>query len=287
MNNRVPFIIEYTEGSCTAGGVKGAVGFAAADVLRADKDTVSRLSRLYGEVESEDKRREAAELLSSIAWLGEAARSADARLMRSMIDEMICFRVYMRYFLTKCRQEGESGAQSLSLFEAKLPELESALRKENMIARTVMPKELSPKIRFAASEGAICEICEFSSLGELLIFDFMRALSLGTAPRICPSCGRYFLPERSNRLYCGGVADDGRLCREVGAGRAHSERVRNDSLGKICAAACGRINTRKCRGKLTAQEADALKKQCRELLSAAQQTGVSCETFEQQLRAIV
>ena len=68
-------------------------------------------------------RREAAELLSSIAWLGEAARSADARLMRSMIDEMICFRVYMRYFLTKCRQEGEGGAQSLSLFEAKLPEL--------------------------------------------------------------------------------------------------------------------------------------------------------------------
>lgn len=287
MASELNFVIQYDFGSYRVNGKEMRIGQAAADIMRFDKETVSKLSHLYGDYDSADTRARAAGLMSEIEWLFCSAQNADAAQLRRITDEIICFRVYMRYFLTKCMEKGDNAKQFLAKFYSKLPELEKALKKENMLARTVLPKELRPEINFAVCDSGICETGTFFSLVELLLYDFMRALCMGVAPRICPSCGKYFLPDRSNRLYCEGTAADGRLCREVGAVRSYTERVRGDGLKKLCAAACGRINTRKCRGKLTAEEADELKEKCREMLARAENAGVSCETFEQELKELI
>ena len=283
MTNGSIFIMERSGGMCRIGSTGGKYGFAAADILRMEKKTVSALSALYNSISETGGADRAKALVSDIGWLCCAFSEMTAEELRRAVDELICFRVYIRYFLTKCRDGVSSDADSLARFLEKLPELEKALKKDGMTARTVMPRDAGVKMSWFAENGEIKERCEFESLIGLLLFDFMQALKDGTAPKICPCCGRYFLPERSNRLYCDGKTEDGRLCRDVGALRAHTGRVNSDALHKACRAACGRIYTRKCRGKLTAEEADALAVKCRSLLKAAEAEQMPLEKFEEQL----
>lgn len=283
MNSKVTFVIEYTDGFAIAADKRGKPGFAATDILAMDKELVTRLSKLYSARNAEGKICDA---MSELGWLGAFAKKCDGEELHRMIDEIICFRVYMRHFLTKCRSDDRSDAQALELFLEKLPSITEALRKEDMLERTVLPGIISPKVEFDIIGGEIGLRYIFPSLIQLLLFDMMKSLSLGYAPRVCPSCGRYFMPGRRNRLYCDGKTVDGKYCRDVGAVRAHSERVNADSLKSACRAACSRIYTRKCRGKLSASKASKLRLKCRELLEKAEREQVSCETLEEWLREV-
>lgn len=261
-------------------------GELAVRALNCPRELVSELETLY----REDNEARLVELLGDMDCITPITGSVEYGSAKELVDDLICFRVYIRYFLTRyCARQSDSDA--LSNFLHNLDALSTQLRREDNLRRTVLSTEIKTEMGYRVVGGEVCECISFGSLREVLIYDVMRALEYGLPPRCCPSCGRYFVPERSNVVYCDGIAPqegdaEPKTCREVGARRTFEKRSSASEEIKVYSAACGRIYTRKSRGKLSQEEAAKLLEQCAKLRDRALAGEMSAVELEDELFAL-
>ena len=276
------FIATYSMGELVLNGRLEPAGTLAAMALNLTKNAVSALESLCRQRDDDGTVRfqravAATELVSTTA----------ARLPLSdavgLVDDIVCFRVYMRRFLSL--PLSGSGAEDHSAFRSSVDALSAQLRRDDNLRRTVLSTTLHPEISFSVEGGQLCERIAFSSMRELLVFDLLRAMERSHTPRACRCCGLYFVPARSGEVYCTGLAPDGdgKTCREIGARRKFTEKLSGNEILRLYRAACGRVYTRKSRGGITADTAADMIRQCTLLRDQALAGELSIEELGDQL----
>ena len=268
------FSVAYRQGRLFSGDGWLPAGYIGVSALNIPRETIAELEVYYKAGDSESMLRtlrglECVRLTASLT-VGEASGA---------VDDIVCFRVYIRYFLAKYFVDGRSDADALHAFLGDLDGLVRQLRREENPRRTVMPVCCASEACFGTDGGEVCERIVFPTLGELLIYDVKRAVEWERAPRSCPACGRYFVPERRNTHYCGAI------CRETGVRRAYADRTAQSEARKLFARACGRVYTRKNRGRITSEEAAAAIARCVELRDRAIDGELTAEALATALAA--
>lgn len=269
--------------NCLLGGKWLPFGSLTAAVLNLSKETVSQLDAL-----SRDSGERA---LLKLSELGVApVRDCPVPDAYAVFDELIAFRVYMRRWLSRLLP-GSSAEKTVSSLAQTVSQLDSQLRREDRLRRTTLPLEISSRHEFVCiNEGGKEDICAekivFDSLRELLLYDTLRAAELGRAPRSCACCSTWFVPSRRNEIFCAGVAENGRPCRDFGAQQRFKQRSSSE-LRPIFDAACSRIYTRKSRKKISSEESRKLLVAVREQYDSARASSMSREDFEKRLAEIV
>lgn len=258
-------------------------GSLTAVVLNLPKEEVSQADAL--------SRESGEQALQRLAELGLApVKSSPASESSAILDELIAFRVYMRRWLSRLAP-GASAEKTINSLSQTVSQLEAQLRKPDRLRRTTLPLEINSKHEFIfISSGGKDDICAerivFPSLRELLLYDTLRAAELGRAPRSCACCSAWFVPSRRNEIFCAGVAQNGRPCRDFGAQQRFKQRSSSE-LRPAFDAACSRIYTRKSRKKISAEESRKLLAAVREQYENARAADLSKEEFEQQLAKFV
>ena len=180
---------------------------------------------------------------------------------RGCADDLVAFRVYIRFFLTKCRPLTASEGDALDEFNFRLPNMEKVLYRPESPRRTLLPAGKNGfVITFVTAEaGDECVVVpavEAPTFGDLLLLDFMLALHFRGAPRQCASCGVYFRPIHPVESYC-------RDCRAGGERqRSRSRDAMSDPAAAALKRATGRVYTRKSRGKITEEESNIILQRC-------------------------
>ena len=267
------------------GGFKPA-GTIACMALGLKKETVIMLEELYREQKRTGdchKLREGLYALPCVTCAADLLPEDCANIF----DELICFRVYMRHFLQKYISQGNYASIWTEYLE-DLDRIAAQLKSVDNLTRTVLHPDFEEvSISFREKGGELCE-CVNAGIGSLLLYDLLRALESGHAPKKCPCCGSWFMPSKGNEVYCSGTApgSGGKACRELGASRSFTRRTAESKPMQLCRSACGRIYNRKSRGKLDEQEAAGLTALCRELRDKAINGEISIDELESQLAEI-
>lgn len=281
------YSIAYHGGKALIGGKFQPAGTVACMALNLSKEDISRLDRIYREQKQtgeEQELRDGLYALDCVAAVTDLLPD-DAS---SVLDEIICFRVYIRHFLTKYHPE-EGCSAAWEAFLDDLDGIAAQLQRIDNLTRTVLHPDFDDiSISYREKGGELCEIVQ-TGFGRLLLFDLMQAMDNERPPKRCPCCGGWFVPTRSNEVYCGNIApdSDGRTCRELGAGRAFSQKASENKPMQLCRSACSRIYTRKNRGKLTAEEAAELTAKCRELRDLVLAGKMTAEEMEEKINELV
>lgn len=274
------FSIIYDDAQAYSGGKWIPVGAVSCSALNISKEDVSTLE--------ESARAGASELcekLDALECVGLCTGGLPETQAVGTLDDLICFRVYIRHFLNKYVAGADDVYSAYSRFTANLDALTAQLRRGDALRRTVLPREFLPKISVVCVDGRICERFVFPTLCQLLVFDQLRALRYDKAAKKCGNCGRFFTPDRKNAGYCELPSPDDptHTCREVGAHKVFVRRHEGSQAYKLCAAACGRIYTRKSRGSLNAEDAAALLTKCMALRDRAAAGEITIEQLGAQL----
>jgi len=262
------FIATYSAGELVLSGRYEPAGSLAALALNLPKNTVASLEAL-GRKRDSDSLARFQQSAAALELISGTAESLPLKNSAGLLDDIICFRVYVRRFLSL--DLSGSGAEDYMTFRAELENLHAQLRREDNLRRTVLSTDISPRISFTVENGQLCERVEFSSIRELLLFDLLRSMERSRTPRVCRCCGVYFVPARSGEVYCTGLAPDGngKTCREVGARRKFAEKLSSNEILRLYRAACGRVYTRKSRGSLSAEDAAEIIRACTALRDQA------------------
>lgn len=283
------FSAEYCAEKLLCGGEKYRPGELAARALNAPRTQIAALEELYAaRGENGSDKRLAGALLELECTHICAIEDLGAEDARGAVDDIIAFRVYARYFVNRYHPHGKHCAEALGKFRHDLPNITAQLRRESNIRRTTLPGSLRHETEFAVSGGAVRRREYFASLGGLLMYDMLLSLSLDFGIRLCPSCNRCFVPPKGNVVYCDGAAPhgDGKTCRELGASRQHAQRVAEDEAARLCKKACGRIYTRKSRGRISAQQADDMLARCAGLLELTRLGELDISALESELAVV-
>ncbi len=289
IDNMGGFVLCYEQYSGKRGGRKTTTaGRQAALALNIPRERISQLSAMT------DDGLLAAELQSMIedgTLMLYKAPKLSPTLSRAVLDDIVCFRVYFRHFLSRY-MDGEDGAAAYERFCEKLPHIEEQLgRQENRRSpserrRTVLPKNITASVGFVTEGGQMKQLMGFSTMGQLLLCDMLSALQQGIIIKQCPCCGRYFIPERRGSTYCDGVAaGESKPCSEIGS-RKSFERRHDDPIYKLFAKRCGWIYTCKSRGRLTGEQAAELIERCRALREQAKGGVLTVEQLEAELNKL-
>ena len=139
----------------------------------------------------------------------------------------------------------------------------------------------------------LAERTRFSGLTGLISFlevEFFRGLTVGNAPRRCHNCGKYFLLTAGyNTCYCNNIApgETTRTCRKVGA---HQKALRRNSertlVEREIYRVYNRLKQRKTRGKIRADEWNALMAQVGELEKQVERGDLTYDELVQRLNAL-
>ena len=120
--------------------------------------------------------------------------------------------------------------------------------------------------------------------------EFFRGLTVGNAPRRCHNCGKYFLLTAGyNTCYCNNIApgETTRTCRKVGA---HQKALRRNSertlVEREIYRVYNRLKQRKTRGKIRADEWNALMAQVGELEKQVERGDLTYDELVQRLNAL-
>ncbi len=256
------FTVTTSAGELVIAGRYEPVGTLAAQALNLSKSTVQTLESLCRKKDGADSVERFRRVAASIELIASTAARMPLSDCAGLVDDIICFRIYVRRFLSLSLNG--TGAEDYRAFCTELENLRSQLRREDNLRRTVLGTDLSPEVDFVVENGRLCERISFSSLRELLLFDLMKAMEQSRTPRACRCCGVYFVPSRSGEVYCTGLAPDGngKTCREVGARRKFAEKLSGNDVLRLYRAACGRVYTRKSRGGISADDAAGMIHQC-------------------------
>jgi|GEM_PF-1747072 len=275
------FIATYSAGELVLSGRHEPAGSLAAQALNLSKSAVSSLEALCRKKDGDtaDFRRTAA----SMELISATAAGQPISDCAGLVDDIICFRIYVRRFLSL--PLSGSGAEDYRAFCTELDNLRTQLRREDNLRRTVLSTEIYPHVDFVVDNGQLCERISFSSIRELLLFDLLRAMERSRTPRACRCCGVYFVPARSGEVYCTGQAPDGngKTCREVGARRKFAEKLSGNDILRLYRAACGRVYTRKSRGSISAEDAAEMIRLCTALRDRALSGELTIEELGEEL----
>ena len=277
------FIAIYSAGELVLAGRHEPAGSLAAQALNLSKATVASLENLCRRREDADCAAQFRQAIAALEPVSATAESLPLRDGAGLVDDIICFRVYVRRFLSLPLTG--SGAEDYAAFCSELENLRTQLRREDNLRRTVLSTEINPRVDFTVENGHLCERVSFSSMRELLLFDLLRAMERSRTPRACRCCGVYFVPARSGEVYCTGLAPDGngKTCREVGARRKFAEKLSSNEILRLYRAACGRVYTRKSRGSITADAAAEMIHLCTTLRDQALAGELSIEDLGEEL----
>lgn len=276
------FIATYSEGELLLAGRREPAGSIAAHALNLPKAMVSGAEAMCRKGEDSECRARLRQILSSMELMSadDEAFTGDCS---ALLDDIICFRVYVRRVLSQ-HLSGKS-AEDYCAFCSELESMSRQLRREDNLRRTVLSTEINPTVGFVVENEHLCERVSFSSIRELLLFDLFRAMERSHTPRACKCCGEYFVPTRSGEVYCTGEAPDsnGKTCREVGARRKFAEKLSGNDILRLYRAACGRVYTRKSRGGITADVATEMIRRCTELRDSALNGELTIEELGERL----
>lgn len=277
------FIAIYSAGELVLSGRHEPAGSLAAQALNLSKAAVASLENLCRRRDDADSAAQFQQAAASLELVSAAAESLPLQDCTGLVDDIICFRVYVRRFLSLALSG--SGAEDYAAFCTELENLRAQLRREDNLRRTVLSTDISPRVDFTVENGQLCERVSFSSMRELLLFDLLRAMERSRTPRACRCCGVYFVPTRSGEVYCTGLAPDGngKTCREVGARRKFAEKLSSNEILRLYRAACGRVYTRKSRGGITADAAAEMIRLCTALRDQALAGELAIEDLGEEL----
>jgi len=277
------FSIAYHADKAYIGGKFVPAGTLACSALNLPKETISYLESLYRRQRKGADSRELRDALYSLDCVSAVTDLLPDNCLE-VLDQLICFRAYIKHFLQRYDVSANSG-EAWEAFLDKLDDLVAQARNMDNYSRTVLqPNLCEATIVYNIHAGKLCEEIGIS-YGDILLFDLLRSMEHGHPPRLCPCCGNWFIPSRGDEVYCSSPAPDadGRTCREVGAARAFAKRADSSEPLGLCRAACSRIYTRKNRGQVTAEQAAELTAECRRLRDLALAEEITIEELRQQL----
>lgn len=263
------FTAVYSDGELLISGRRHPAGSLAVLALNIPKTTVSALEALNRRREDERDEKRLERLVSSIDLVSSTAERIPVSECAELVDDVICFRVYIKRFLSLGLVN--KGAEDYYAFSTEHASMSAQLRREDNLRRTVLGLDINASVSFSVDSGRLCERLRFGSIRELLLFDFLRAMEHSRTPRACHCCGEFFVPSRSGEVYCTGEAPDGdgKSCREIGARRRFAEKLSGNDILRLYRAACGRVYSRKSRGGISAAEALEMTSLCTELRDRA------------------
>jgi len=277
------FVAVYSEGELVCSGRREPAGSLAVRALNLTKTAVAGMEALSRRREEGDNFARLEQTVSDLALVTDTARTLPLTDYAGLLDDIICFRVYVRRALSQ-PLDGH-GAEDHRIFCTEVEAMRRQLRREDNLRRTVLGEDISPVVDFVVDNGRLCERLTFGSMRELLLFDLLRAMERSRTPRACKCCGEYFVPTRSGEVYCTGEAPDGdgKTCREVGARRKFVEKLSGNDILRLYRAACGRVYTRKSRGGISAADAQAMIHSCTELRDRALAGELTIDELGEQL----
>ena len=130
----------------------------------------------------------------------------------------------------------------------------------------------------------VAEKSTFNRMVDFLRTEFYRGLALGSAPRQCHNCGRYFLLTAGyNTCYCNNVAPGEleRTCRKVGAHRKEAlGKANRTPARKEYDRTYNRLKARKQRGKISVDEWNAAVAKAQELLERSERGELTDEELK-------
>jgi len=76
---------------------------------------------------------------------------------------------------------------------------------------------------------------KFNNFGDMLLFLLCEMINLSCTLKICPNCGRYFHPDRSDTVYCNSQSpqNDHKTCQEYIKYQKYISKTRNDEATKL------------------------------------------------------
>lgn len=246
-----------------------AAGSLAAAAMRISKRDVAELQRQVRSGETDRAR-------SGLAAVCPGVRELSAEQLRDAVEELVCFRVYMRVYLGKHRLAGVPPEQAAAGFCERLPALEAALRKPGQERMTVLPESIDVRMSI---DGAGKISYSFTSFCQLLLFDMLSARQSGGGVLMCPLCSGVFVSTRSDVVYCPD-------CRPGGARTAHMNALRSDPLRAAYSRMRQRVYTAKSRGTIDDAAAKRILRRMRESMLRAQSAGSSPEQLMEELSKI-
>lgn len=81
-------------------------------------------------------------------------------------------------------------------------------------------------------EKALLQVSNFymsNHLGDICFCVLNQVIQNNLVIKTCQHCGRYFIPNKSNEIYCDRVYEDGRTCRELGALETYKKNLESNS----------------------------------------------------------
>lgn len=73
----------------------------------------------------------------------------------------------------------------------------------------------------------VSNIYTSNELGDILFIILSQLIQNNDTIRTCQNCGRYFIPNKSNEIYCDFLHKDGTTCRDKGAGQTYKKNLQN------------------------------------------------------------
>lgn len=73
----------------------------------------------------------------------------------------------------------------------------------------------------------VSNIYTSNELGDILFIILSQLIQNNDQIRTCQNCGRYFIPNKSNEIYCDFLHKDGTTCRDKGAGQTYKKNLQN------------------------------------------------------------
>ena len=73
----------------------------------------------------------------------------------------------------------------------------------------------------------VSNIYTSNELGDILFIVLSQLIQNNDTIRTCQNCGRYFIPNKLNEIYCDFLNKDGTTCRDKGAGQTYKKNLQN------------------------------------------------------------
>ncbi len=73
----------------------------------------------------------------------------------------------------------------------------------------------------------VSNIYTSNELGDILFIILSQLIQNNDQIRTCQNCGRYFIPNKLNEIYCDFLHKDGTTCRNKGAGQTYKKNLEN------------------------------------------------------------
>lgn len=73
----------------------------------------------------------------------------------------------------------------------------------------------------------VSDIYTSNDVGNILFVELNQIIQNNDIIKTCQNCGRYFIPNKSNEIYCDFLKPDGTTCRNKGAGATYKKNLEN------------------------------------------------------------